>query len=173
MWRQTNTAPKFMKFKKSCLKWLLNRLSTPCWQKRQETWREKYDKYWRDCLNINGALLLAVVLNPSYKIRYLRHCYSVLHGEDTCNAKTRVVEGHSRKLFKEYKELHFGVKPNEDILTRPHERQTRPPPSRKRKTHLAYVQRRISDDGGMPKNEVDRYLNETHEDISNDLDVLG
>ena len=135
--------------------------------------KKKYDKYWGDCLNINGALLVAVVLDPRYKIGYLRHCYSVLHGEDTSNAKMREVEGHLRKLFEEYNELHFGVKPNEDILTQPQERQPHPPLGRKGKAHLAYVQHRISDDGGMPKNEVDRYLNETHKDISNDLDVLG
>ena len=35
------------------------------------------------------------------------------------------------------------------------------------------MQHRISADGGMSKNEVDRYLNEMHKDISNDLDVLG
>ena len=38
---------------------------------------------------------------------------------------------------------------------------------------MAYLQYRISADGGRSKNGVDRYLNETHEDISNDLDVLA
>ena len=79
--------------------------------------KKKYDKFWGDCLNINGALLLTVVLDSCYKIRYLRHCYLVLHGEDTSNAKIREVEGYLRKLFEEYNKLHFGVKPNEDILT--------------------------------------------------------
>ena len=35
------------------------------------------------------------------------------------------------------------------------------------------MQHIICADGGMSKNEVDRYLNESYEDISNDLDVLG
>ena len=104
-------------------------------------------------MNINGALLLAVVHDPRYKIGYLHHCYSVLHGEDTCNVKMHGVEGHLRKLFEEYNELHFGVKPNEDILTQPQERQPPPPLERKGKTHLAYVQHRISADSIMLKNE--------------------
>ena len=65
------------------------------------------------------ALLVAVVLDPPYKIGYLCHCYLVLYGEDTCNAKTHEIEEHLRKLFEEYNELHFGVKPNENILTQP------------------------------------------------------
>ena len=36
--------------------------------------KQKYDKYWGDLLTINGALLLAVVLDPRYKLGYLRHC---------------------------------------------------------------------------------------------------
>ena len=61
--------------------------------------KQKYDKYWGDLLTINGALLLAVVLDPRYKLGYLRHCYSVLHDKETCDAKMCEIEAHLRNCL--------------------------------------------------------------------------
>ena len=133
--------------------------------------KQKYDKYWGDLLTINGALLLAVVLDPRYKLGYLRHCYSVLHDKETCDAKMCEIEAHLRELFNEYNELHFGVQPSNEAVTQP--QQLLFSRGKKGKTHLAYVQQRISQDSGISKNVVDRYLNETPEDINGDLDILA
>ena len=72
---------------------------------------QKYNKYWRDLLTINGALLLAVVLDLRYRLRYLRHCYSMLHDKETCDAKMCVIDVNLRQLFNEYNESHFGIQP--------------------------------------------------------------
>ena len=58
-----------------------------------------------------------------------------------------------RQLLNEYNEFHFGVQPSDKVITLP--QQLLFSREKYRKTHLAYVQQKISQDGGTSKNEVD------------------
>lgn len=77
--------------------------------------KRKYDKYWENADNINPMLFLAVVLDPGYKMRYLKYCFesvydaetvarivvkveSILHGLHVCYS-TRVRDGCTKVSF--------------------------------------------------------------------------
>ncbi|KAK1394229.1 zinc finger BED domain-containing protein RICESLEEPER 2-like [Heracleum sosnowskyi] len=53
--------------------------------------KEKYDKYWGDVEDINPLLFLAVVLDPRYKMGYLKYCFeSVYDAESVARIVTKV-----------------------------------------------------------------------------------
>ena len=45
--------------------------------------KSKYDKYWGNAENINPLLFLAVVLDPRYKMRYLKYCFESVYDAET------------------------------------------------------------------------------------------
>ncbi|XP_077228331.1 zinc finger BED domain-containing protein RICESLEEPER 1-like [Tasmannia lanceolata] len=44
--------------------------------------KEKFDKYWGNIDKINMMLLLAVVLDPRFKLKYIKFCYSKLYASE-------------------------------------------------------------------------------------------
>lgn len=59
---------------------------------------ETFSKYWQEYTPI---LSLAVVLDPRYKLKFVKFCFSKLDSL-TCNEMTKVVEDNLHRLFKEY-----------------------------------------------------------------------
>nr|XP_009787974.1 PREDICTED: zinc finger BED domain-containing protein RICESLEEPER 2-like [Nicotiana sylvestris] len=59
---------------------------------------EKFSKYWQEYTPI---LSLVVVLDPRYKLKFVKFCFSKLDSL-SCNDKTKVVEDNLHRLFKEY-----------------------------------------------------------------------
>ena len=44
---------------------------------------DKYDKYWRDVDKCNEALFIALVLDPKYMVKYLKHSLGTFHDAET------------------------------------------------------------------------------------------
>lgn len=42
----------------------------------------KFDKYWGDVEKMNKLMFLGMVLDPRYKMVYLRHCFNYVYGEE-------------------------------------------------------------------------------------------
>lgn len=53
-----------------------------------ESMKEKINKYWRDCYNL--VLAFGVILDPQYKLDYVRFCYMKLN-PDNYLVKTKVI----------------------------------------------------------------------------------
>lgn len=61
--------------------------------------KEKYDKYWGTVENINPLLFLAVVLDPRYKIKYLRYCFESVYDSETVARIIVKVESVLQQLY--------------------------------------------------------------------------
>lgn len=64
--------------------------------------KEKYDKYWGNADNINPLLYLAVVLDPRYKMKYLRYCFESVYDSETVARIVVKVESILQRLFISY-----------------------------------------------------------------------
>ena len=55
--------------------------------------KEKFDKYWGNIEKVNMMLLVAVVLDPRYKLKYVEFCYGrIYHLEKVNELSTRIQE---------------------------------------------------------------------------------
>lgn len=61
--------------------------------------KEKYDKYWGNADNINPLLFLAVVLDPRYKMRYLKFCFDSVYDAETVAKLVVKVESVIQRLY--------------------------------------------------------------------------
>ncbi|XP_070049056.1 zinc finger BED domain-containing protein DAYSLEEPER-like [Nicotiana tomentosiformis] len=59
----------------------------------------KFRKYWE---SYNVILSIAIVLDPQYKLKFVKFCFSKLHPEEIANEKVKVIEENLQLLFKEY-----------------------------------------------------------------------
>ncbi|XP_063949902.1 zinc finger BED domain-containing protein RICESLEEPER 2-like [Daucus carota subsp. sativus] len=61
--------------------------------------KEKYDKYWGNADNINPLLFVAVVLDPRYKMRYLKYCFEAVYDFATVARLIVKVESVLQSLY--------------------------------------------------------------------------
>jgi len=64
--------------------------------------KSKYDKYWGDPDNINPMLFLAVVLDPRFKLKYLKFCFESLYDTQTVAKLVVKVEQILHRLYNHY-----------------------------------------------------------------------
>jgi hypothetical protein len=68
----------------------------------------KFDKYWGDIEKVNMILLVAVVLDPRYKLKYVRYCYRTLYEPEQVVEMSRKVREVLDKLYVHYEALSGG-----------------------------------------------------------------
>ncbi|XP_062112881.1 zinc finger BED domain-containing protein RICESLEEPER 1-like [Humulus lupulus] len=105
-----------------------------------QSMKVKYDKYWGKIEECNEALIIALVLDPRYKLKYLTHCFKAFYGPLTCAQMVNEPSGSSSSSFTTTSSL-----------------------NKYASLHDEFVQQRKEEDGGKTKNEVDRYLTEDAE----------
>nr|XP_009624860.1 zinc finger BED domain-containing protein DAYSLEEPER-like [Nicotiana tomentosiformis] len=59
----------------------------------------KFKKYWE---SYSVILSIAIILNPRYKLKFVKFCFSKLHPEEIANEKVKAIEENLQLLFKEY-----------------------------------------------------------------------
>ncbi|XP_016466730.1 zinc finger BED domain-containing protein DAYSLEEPER [Nicotiana tabacum] len=59
----------------------------------------KFKKYWE---SYSVILSIAIDLDPRYKLKFVKFCFSKLHPEEIANEKVKVIEHNLQLLFKEY-----------------------------------------------------------------------
>ena len=64
--------------------------------------KKKYDKYWGNAENINPLLFLAVVLDPRYKLKYLKYCFESIYDAETVAKIVVKVEQILQRLYVSY-----------------------------------------------------------------------
>ncbi|RHN48386.1 putative transcription factor/ chromatin remodeling BED-type(Zn) family [Medicago truncatula] len=68
---------------------------------------EKIDKYWRDC---SLALVIAVVMDPRFKMKLVEFSFTKIYGEDA-HAYVKIVDDGIHELFHEYATLPLPLTP--------------------------------------------------------------
>ncbi|KAK9265824.1 hypothetical protein L1049_001791 [Liquidambar formosana] len=64
--------------------------------------RRKYDKYWENLDNINFLLYVAVVLDPRYKLRYVRFSFAQVYENTMAEELTERVKFKLIRLYEHY-----------------------------------------------------------------------
>ncbi|KAK8916019.1 hypothetical protein KSP39_PZI023387 [Platanthera zijinensis] len=63
---------------------------------------EKFYKYWGDLDRMNMFLLIAVVLDPCFKLKYVTYCYGKLYSKDVVDKVENKLTGTLTRLFSYY-----------------------------------------------------------------------
>ncbi|KAK9188422.1 hypothetical protein WN944_019825 [Citrus x changshan-huyou] len=147
--------------------------------KMAEKMKIKCDKYWDSVDTINQLLIIAVVLDPRYKLNYVLFCFEQLHNPEKAEEITSNIKKLLLKLYKTYCTMEStsgdGSQSSNDVWAID--------VGLKRKngkdyafinTKTQYKQLKVQKDSIDLKNEVERYLFELSEDeIDDRFDVLG
>ncbi|KAM6593329.1 hypothetical protein CsatA_001032 [Cannabis sativa] len=64
--------------------------------------RRKYDKYWGNAENINPFLFLAIVVDPRYKLKYLKYLFETIYEAEIVAKIVVKVEQVLQRLFTSY-----------------------------------------------------------------------
>jgi hypothetical protein len=62
----------------------------------------KFQKYWEEEGNLNYLLFIAVILDPRYKLEYLKFCLDILYGLDEGKELAEKIESALDELFSSY-----------------------------------------------------------------------
>ena len=73
---------------------------------------KKYDKYWGKLETMNIALILATILDPRYKLEYVKEAFEIFHDVITCAKLMKTIEEALRRTFDQYYEVVFGFDKN-------------------------------------------------------------
>ena len=60
-----------------------------------------YDKYWRSTDNINLMLFVVVVLNPRYRLKYVKFWFREWYGKDKGDVMSSKVRDALKRLYVE------------------------------------------------------------------------
>ena len=135
---------------------------------------EKFDKYWGHPDKINPILFLVTVLDPRYKLDYLSYCARILFRSDVAVKLVDDIKNILMKLFNEYNDI---APPSLSTSTPEASTTSTKSPNHSASTNHTlggYVKARTAQDGGLQKNDVERYLTEECEDVLlENFDVLG
>ncbi|KAK2999289.1 hypothetical protein RJ639_023818 [Escallonia herrerae] len=61
--------------------------------------KEKFDKYWGEC---NQLMAIAAVLDPRYKMTFIKFCFSKIYNEVESKKNIELVSGSLLEVYKEY-----------------------------------------------------------------------
>ncbi|KAK2663701.1 hypothetical protein Ddye_002275 [Dipteronia dyeriana] len=68
----------------------------------------KFEKYWGNLETTNKLLIIAVVLDPRYKLQYVSYCFAVLYGVVNRDAMTGNIKDALVELYECYSALYSG-----------------------------------------------------------------
>lgn len=140
--------------------------------------KTEVDKYWDINGNLNYLLLVAVVLNPRYKLEYIEFCFSHVYGPDEYKEILKNLIDLLEELFAKYEAL-YPFPPDAcdagDLSSHvTSQSQVGHDDNSENVNLLDKFKLRVKGKRtGLIKNELDRYLNDDLEDGFNGFDILG
>ena len=64
--------------------------------------KEKYEKYWGDIENMNLMMFIVVVLNPRYKMKYLKYWFNKLYSKEKAEFALKLARDALDELYAHY-----------------------------------------------------------------------
>ena len=136
--------------------------------------KNKYDKYWGSIDRLNNLLLISVILDPCYKLKYVRFCFEDIFVIDEVGKKSEEVKNLLIRLYDYYKDLDTkidgcgsssGVSKSSIVDSRKFDKKM----GFSKLSSVAKFKQRIRNyDCIEMKNEVERYLLEPCEHVDDD-----
>lgn len=78
--------------------------------------KKKYEKYWGNVDNINSLLVVAVVLDPRFKMDYLKYCFTYVYDSPIYETLPKKVKDTMYRLFEFYSADGSAMVGNENVL---------------------------------------------------------
>ncbi|KAL5790142.1 hypothetical protein ACOSQ2_005030 [Xanthoceras sorbifolium] len=73
------------------------------------TMKIKFKKYWGSLETTNNLLIIAIVLDPRFKLRYVYYCFKILYGVVSAESMTASIKDALVELYDCYHVLHEGT----------------------------------------------------------------
>ena len=64
--------------------------------------KEKYEKYWGDIENMNLMMFIVVVLDPRYKMKYLKYWFNKLYSKEKAEFALKLARDALDELYAHY-----------------------------------------------------------------------
>jgi hypothetical protein len=138
----------------------------------------KYAKYWGNIDKVNQVLFLGTILDPRYKLGVVHHCLHFMYEPSVAEKMERDVLECLKKLYTEYNDFTHPAttprpQPPTEATTTKEAAAEISSTSRPKRFLSTYLKERLVKEGGE-RNEIERYLSETCEDIlMENFDILG
>ncbi|XP_077249785.1 zinc finger BED domain-containing protein RICESLEEPER 2-like [Tasmannia lanceolata] len=129
--------------------------------------KEKFDKYWGNIDKVDMMLLFTVVLDPRFKLKYVKFCYSKLYSSDKVSALTNRVNGALHHLSVHYQSI--SLPPTTSTIQNVNEMEV-VESAFVDSAFVAFLKEEESEDA---KSEVDRYLEERCESQDPKFEILN
>ncbi|KAK9286316.1 hypothetical protein L1049_014706 [Liquidambar formosana] len=150
----------------------------PCLSSMAVKMKDKFDRYWGNIDKINMMLLVAVVLDPRYKMRYVKFGYSKVYPPTKVQELTQRVRDTMTRIFEHYEvtESTLGASSTNLSQNLNGMEVDQPPISKEnvkvKALHLEYAKELEEEESVHSKSELDRYLEESVEKLAPAFDVL-
>ncbi|KAG5552798.1 hypothetical protein RHGRI_010786 [Rhododendron griersonianum] len=69
--------------------------------------KKKFDKYWGKVESMNMMMFIAMVLDPRFKLRYVKFCFSELFDSDVVKELTKMIREELDRVFVEYEKFNL------------------------------------------------------------------
>ena len=138
--------------------------------------KAKYEKYWGRVENINPLLFIANVLDPRYKLAYVKWSFEEIYGENVAQVMGKKVKDDLVRMYEWYS-IKYGH-PSSSSTSRADLEHSHPTPttieSHAHKARCAAFRSHLKKkDTIEAKNEVERFLNEACVDEDESFDILA
>ena len=150
--------------------------SDPCSSVMARKMKEKFDKYWENIDKVNMMLLVAVVLDPRFKLKYVKYCYNSIYPSEKVNGLVRKITELMNRMYIHYQMLDFTSYTLNKISQGSNEMEVDKPNDNawKKKKYRSSFSRHLEEEENVDsKSEVDKYLEETIEKDEDDFKILG
>ncbi|KAF7124301.1 hypothetical protein RHSIM_Rhsim12G0168900 [Rhododendron simsii] len=133
----------------------------------------KFDKYWGKVEKINMLLMITIVLDPRYKFRYVKFCFSEFYESTIVERFITKVKAELKRMYDEYQKFNVGSSSSSKTSTDITNEQPFVEGSGKTTSLQSKFRKHLEEvetDGG--KSEVDKYLEELCEKETSNFDIL-
>ncbi|CAI0421282.1 unnamed protein product [Linum tenue] len=136
----------------------------------------KFMKYWVNVENLNPFLYVAVVLDPRYKLRYVKYCFEDLYNEAHAKQLTNNVEKVLNRLYDQYLVDSESSGKEKGVVSEGGSDSTtsfvgaEKDPAKLRQLRFARAMEEKDSSGG--KSECAKYLAEPCEKLKDEFDIL-
>ncbi|GFY92687.1 hypothetical protein Acr_08g0010830 [Actinidia rufa] len=134
----------------------------------------KFDKYWGKMEKVNMLMVIATVLDPRFKLRYVNFCYAELYEFAMVEVFTAKVKDLLKRIYDEYEKLNAGSSTSSQTSIDTEVDQPCLAGSAQPLTLQSKFQKHLEEvelDG--ERTEVDKYLEEPCEKVTSNFDNLN
>ncbi|KAA8523504.1 hypothetical protein F0562_009927 [Nyssa sinensis] len=138
--------------------------------------KENFDKYWGKFDKINMMLLIAVVLDPQYKLTFVKFCYSRVYTLDKVNELIGRVRELLNRMHLHYQMLDSTSSPYSSSMTQilnDIEVETCKANQAWLRSRYKFLKYLEEQERASSKTEVDRYLEDSLECHTSNFEILG